>query len=89
MLIAEMCRILERSGRLLIYVWAKDQRRENNQLSTYLKQNKANFKPGRMLCTCVYCTSSLLTSCRTRPILSKVECGVGTVYCTSSLLTSS
>jgi hypothetical protein len=40
----EMCRILEQSGRLLIYVWAKDQKKEN--LSSYLKQNKQNFKPG-------------------------------------------
>lgn len=41
--LTEMCRILERSGRLLIYVWARDQKKEN--LSSYLKQNKLNFQP--------------------------------------------
>ena len=37
-----MARMLEPGGRLLIYVWAKDQKKED--LSYYLKQNKKNLK---------------------------------------------
>ena len=39
-----MARLLESGGRLLIYVWAKDQKKE--EMSSYLKQNKKNFKRG-------------------------------------------
>ena len=39
----EMARVLVPGGRLLVYVWAKDQKKQ--ELSSYLKQNKANFKP--------------------------------------------
>jgi len=40
--IKEMWRILEVGGRFLVYVWAKDQKKK--EMSTYLKQNKNNFK---------------------------------------------
>merc|ERR1712107_12033 len=40
--IQEMRRILQPGGRLLIYVWAQDQKKES--LSSYLKQNKKNLK---------------------------------------------
>ncbi|XP_011196240.1 alkylated DNA repair protein alkB homolog 8 [Zeugodacus cucurbitae] len=39
--IREMARLLRRGGRALIYVWAKDQRANNNKKSAYLLQNKA------------------------------------------------
>ena len=39
-----MARLLESGGRLLIYVWAKDQKKQ--EMSSYLKQNKKNFKGG-------------------------------------------
>ena len=39
----EILRVLEPGGKFLVYVWAKDQRKE--ELSSYLKQNKKNLKP--------------------------------------------
>lgn len=41
--VEEMCRILGPGGQMLIYVWAKDQRKDD--LSSYLKQNKKNLRP--------------------------------------------
>lgn len=41
--ITEMARILVKSGRALIYVWAKNQ--ELKKKSSYLRQNKLNNKP--------------------------------------------
>jgi len=38
----EMCRVLVTGGTMLIYVWAKDQKKQN--MSSYLKQNKKNLK---------------------------------------------
>lgn len=38
-----MNRMLEPGGRILVYVWAKEQHREK-EMSSYLKQNKNNFK---------------------------------------------
>lgn len=40
--IIEMWRVLQTGGRFLVYVWAKDQKKQ--EMSTYLKQNKNNFK---------------------------------------------
>jgi len=40
--VKEMWRVLEIGGRFLVYVWAKDQKKK--EMSTYLKQNKNNFK---------------------------------------------
>jgi len=40
--VKEMWRVLETGGRFLVYVWAKDQKKK--EMSTYLKQNKNNFK---------------------------------------------
>jgi len=40
--IREMFRVLEVGGMFLVYVWAKDQKKK--EMSTYLKQNKNNFK---------------------------------------------
>jgi len=40
--IKEMFRVLQVGGRFLVYVWAKDQKKK--EMSTYLKQNKKNFK---------------------------------------------
>lgn len=37
----EMARVLKRSGRALIYVWAKNQKK-NNKKSSYLKQGESN-----------------------------------------------
>ena len=31
-------------GRFLIYVWAKEQTNKKSEMSSYLKQNKKNFK---------------------------------------------
>lgn len=46
--IREMIRILRPGGKALVYVWAKEQRRKNdNSPSTYLKQNFRN-KPNRI-----------------------------------------
>ncbi|XP_050327686.1 alkylated DNA repair protein alkB homolog 8 [Bactrocera neohumeralis] len=39
--IREMARLLRPGGRALIYVWAKDQRANDNKKSAYLLQNKA------------------------------------------------
>ena len=39
----EVARILRPGGRALLYVWAKEQHK-NNDMSSYLKQNKKNFK---------------------------------------------
>lgn len=41
--VKEMARILVKSGRALIYVWAKNQELKNK--SSYLRQNKKNNKP--------------------------------------------
>ena len=41
--VTEMSRVLRPGGRGLVYVWAKEQRRESN-MSSYLKQNKKNYK---------------------------------------------
>lgn len=41
--IREMIRVLRVGGRALIYVWAKNQARDNRQ-SSYLRQNKRNNK---------------------------------------------
>lgn len=40
--LAEMSRVLVTGGRMLVYVWAKDQKRQ--ELSSYLKQNKKNLQ---------------------------------------------
>jgi len=40
--VKEMWRVLDTGGRFLVYVWAKDQKK--SEMSTYLKQNKNNFK---------------------------------------------
>ena len=39
----EIARVLRSQGRGLIYVWAKEQKKDND-MSSYLKQNKKNFK---------------------------------------------
>ena len=44
--VEEILRVLEPGGKFLIYVWAKDQRKE--ELSSYLKQNKKNLKPNNI-----------------------------------------
>ena len=41
-----MTRILVPGGRILIYVWAKNQTNKS-EMSSYLKQNKKNFKENR------------------------------------------
>ena len=41
--IREMRRVLAPGGRGLVYVWAREQNK-NNDMSSYLKQNKKNFK---------------------------------------------
>ena len=45
--IQEMARILVKGGRGLIYVWAKNQE-ANDEKSSYLKQNKQNFKKSEL-----------------------------------------
>ena len=42
--IQEMARVLVSGGRFLIYVWAKEQTNKKSEMSSYLKQNKKNFK---------------------------------------------
>jgi len=44
--VKEMTRILVPGGRILIYVWAKNQTNKS-EMSSYLKQNKKNFKENR------------------------------------------
>ncbi|XP_050437056.1 alkylated DNA repair protein alkB homolog 8-like [Adelges cooleyi] len=39
--LTEICRVLTVGGQALVYVWAKEQKR-NSSLSTYLKQSKTN-----------------------------------------------
>lgn len=39
----EIIRVLHNSGQALIYVWAKDQEK-NNEKSSYLKQDRKNWK---------------------------------------------
>lgn len=41
--IKEIARILKINGKALIYVWAKDQNKDNNK-TTYLKQDRKNRK---------------------------------------------
>ena len=39
----EIARVLRTGARALVYVWAKEQKKNEN-MSSYLKQNKKNFK---------------------------------------------
>jgi len=39
----EMMRVLKDGGKVLVYVWAKDQQKEK-EMSSYLKQNKKNLR---------------------------------------------
>merc|ERR1719154_102453 len=39
----EMMRVLKDGGKVLVYVWAKDQKKEK-EMSSYLKQNKKNLR---------------------------------------------
>ena len=41
--LTEMSRVMMPGGRGLVYVWAKDQKKDSN-MSSYLKQNKKNIK---------------------------------------------
>jgi hypothetical protein len=38
-----MMRVLKVGGKVLVYVWAKDQKKEK-EMSSYLKQNKKNLR---------------------------------------------
>lgn len=71
--IREMARLLRSGGRALIYVWAKDQRANDNKKSAYLLQNKALNKKKTTVEQQRQCAAEVLQQLQTEDFKSSIH----------------